>query len=357
MITALNLTPLAFTTLEKGPKATLENGRVKAVCEEATRLGIEVGMPASLVLIKAPPVQLAEHSNPTLKNRWHTLQLEFFRYSVNLESLAEGLCLVSLPEADARLIAKEHGAKVGRGPTRELAVLASTLAPSGEVHTSTGPEGIPVSSLALLGIKADTIKKLHFLGIHTLDGLQGWDRKQATHYFGEEFQIIKGVLFERRILVARFQPPREITAAFDYDQDACQPHEIQPVLILLAEALIKRLSGWQARKLVLTARTLAGELWALRTIKDPIRHPRTLAHLLSLALMDTGATPLGISRIHVALQDLYQLGERQTLFEQRPTPEQAVARVHERYPGKMFNYTTSNPYAQARDLNFRKKPR
>lgn len=357
MITALNLTPLAFTTLERGSKATLENGRIKAVCEEAAKLGIETGMPASLVKVKAPQVQLAEHTSPALKNRWNTLQLEFFRYSVNLESLQEGLCLVSLSEADARLLAKEHGAKVGRGPTRELAILASTLAPSGEVRTVTGPEGIPATALTLLGIKADTIQKLRFLGIHTLDGLLTWDRKQASHYFGEEFPIIKGVLFERRVLVARFHPPREITAAFDYDEDAYQPHQIQPVLELLAGALIKRLSGWQARKLILTARTVAGELWALRTIKDPIRYPRTLANLLGLALTDAGATPFGISRIHVALQDLYQLGERQTLFEGRPTPEQAVARVHERYPGKMFGYTTSNPYAQARDLTFRKKPR
>lgn len=357
MITALNLTPLAFATLESGPKATLENSRVKAVCEQAARLGIEMGMPEGLVRVKAPQVQLVEHSSPALKNRWQCLQLEFFRYAVNIESLQEGLCLVSLPEADSRLIAKEHGAKVGRGPTRELAVLASTLAPSGEVHTVTGPEGIPVTSLTLLGIHADTIKKLHFLGIHTLDGLLKWDRKQAAHYFGEEFPTMRGVLFERRVLVARFQPPREITAAFDYDEDAYQPHQIQPVLTLLAEALIKRLSGWQARKLVLTARTVAGELWALRTIKDPVRYSKSLAHLLSLALTDTGATPLGISRIHVALQDLYQTGERQTLFDERPTPEQAVVRVHERYPGKMFGYSTSNPYAQARDLTFRKKPR
>lgn len=357
MITALNLTPLAFTTLEKGPKVSLENGRVKVRCEEAAKLGIEPGMPASLVQTKAPQVQLVEHSSPALKNRWNTLQLEFFRYSVNLESLQEGLCLVSLPESDAHLIAKEYGMKVGRGPTREMAVLASTLTPSGEVHTVTGPEGIPTTSLTLLGIKADTIKKLHFLGVHTLDGLLKWDRKQATHYFGEEFPIMRGVLFERRVLVARFQPPREITAAFDYDEDAYQPHQIQPVLELLAQALIKRLSGWQACKLVLTARTVAGELWALRTIKDPIRYPKSLANLLSLALIDTGATPFGISRIHVALQDLYQLGERQSLFEERPTPEQAVARVHERYPGKVFGYTTSNPYAQARDLTFRKKPR
>lgn len=359
-VIALNLQPFAFHDLSHHmPRVALKNGKATHVCPKAAALGITRGMPQTAILLKAPDALLLEEHTPELQRKWEDLLEAFFQFSPNVESLEVGLCLITGSEWDAHQLAHQHHAKVGIGQTREQALIASSVAEPGKTRLVLDPEGFyqeaPITSLGLLGTSRDTLERLIWLGITVVHDLTCWNRKQIQHCFGEEARPILGLLFERNVWVARFQLPKEVQAEYTFPEPAKEPHQIDPVLMLLSRKLLERLKGLQARKLVLTATTDIGNLWSSRNIKSPVEKAGTLSHLLGLALKDSFAVDFHVHKLNVRLRDLYQPGEQKTLFQQKPSSRDAARMVHQRFAGAMFHFDLHDPYSQARDQRFRKR--
>ncbi|GEM49791.1 hypothetical protein [Deinococcus cellulosilyticus] len=360
-ILAIHFIPFAFHNLpERDVKVSLREGRVVHLCEKAAALGVVKGMPESAVRLKASEARIVQDTSVELTQQWQDFLLQMFQFSPNVESLKEGMCLLTASEYDAHQIQHQFGCPVGVGQTREQALMAATVATKSKVRMVLDfdlfCQEVPITSLAALGLKPDTLERLMWLGVTTLADLKSWSRKQIQHYFGTEAKPILALFFEKNVWVARYNLPKEVISKFFFDEPEQEPFKIDPALKLLSEHLFKKLSGLHPRKLVLTAGTPIGNLWASRNVKDPIQKPPTLQHLMRLALDDSFALQFGVDKLEVRLMDLYQLGEQKSLFQQKPSSMDAVKLVHQRFAGAMFHYEIHDPYSQARDQRFRKLP-
>lgn len=360
-ILAIHFIPFAFHNLpERDVKVSLRGGRVVHLCEHAAQLGVVKGMPESAVRLRAPEAKIVQDTSVELTQAWQDLLLQMFHFSPNVESLREGVCLLTASEYDALQIQHQFGCPVGVGNTREQALMAATVATKSKVKMVLDFDAfcqeVPITSLSALGLKPDTLERLMWLGVTTLADLKSWSRKQIQHYFGMEAKPILALFFEKNVWVARYNLPREVIGKFAFGDPTQEPRQIDPVLRRLSEHLFQKLSGLHPRKLVLTAGTPIGNLWASRNVKDPIQKPNTLQHLMRLALDDSFAVQFGVEKLEVRLLDLYQLGEQKSLFQQKPSSLDAVKLVHQRFAGAVFQYQIHDPYSQARDQRFQKRP-
>ncbi|GEM48367.1 DinB/UmuC family translesion DNA polymerase [Deinococcus cellulosilyticus] len=360
-IVAIHFIPFAFHNLpEDQPRVSLKEGRALHVCEKAAALGVTQDMPESAVRLRATDAKIVQDSSPELSRQWQDFLLQVFHFSPNVESLREGVCLITCSAYDAHQIQHQFGCPVGVGDTREQALIAATVATRSRVRTvldfDAFSQEVPITSLSVLGIKQETLERLSWLGVTTLGDLKTWSRKQIQHYFGIEARPIIGLFFEKNVWVARYNLPKEIISSFSFESPVQEPCDIDPALKRMGEHLFQKLSGLHPRKLVLTAGTPIGNLWSSRNVKDPVQKQDTLQHLMRLALDDSFAVQFGIEKLEVRLMDLYQLGEQKTLFQQKPSSKDAVKLVHQRFAGVMFHYQIHDPFSQARDQRFQKLP-
>lgn len=360
MITTLMFPPLPFLLHENSnPKVTAEHGKITRLCPMAVEAGLQIGMAVTLACIQVPSLQVLPESSVETAQLWSTLLQDLYLHAECIEPLQEGQVLLIVRETDARQLAHHHQAKAGMAPTREISQLAAHQSRCGEVLHVTDVEGFfkqtPISALFAVGVQPATTERLSWLGLRTVSDLQKWTRSQIQHCFGEEARGVLRLLFEKHTWVARYALPRRVTKTFTFHQDTHEMKDITPVLHLLSEHLLAALGKLQPRRVTVAARTVGGDVFAGRILKEPLMDTRSLQRILLLTLMDTHTLPLGIQRIQVDLSDLHLPAGQDGLFPKRPTLQQAARRVEERYPGSTFHYSVQDPYTQARDLKFHKK--
>lgn len=360
MITQLTFPPLSFLLHEGiNPKATAADGKITQFCPKASAAGMQTGMDITLARIQHPELQVYPERSVETARLWGTLLQDLYLYAECIEPLQEGQVLLVVRESDAKQLAHAHQAQAGRASTRELAQLASHLARPGEVlqvkDTEAFLQQAPTAALTAVGVKPATIERLHWLGMRTVSDLQKWTRSQVQHYFGDEAKGVLRLLFEKHSWVARFELPTTVTKTFTFDEDTQDMAEITSVLHLLSEHLLAALGKLQPRKVTVAARTVGGDVFARRLLKEPLTDVKSLKRIMLLTLLDTHTLPLGIHRIQVDLTDLYLPAGQEGLFPKRPSLQQAAHRVEERYPGSTFHYSLQDSYTQARDLKYQKK--
>ena len=134
MLTCVLLHPFCFYGLDSSlPLIALEGKRARYVNPVARALGVEAGMLETAVRFKAPDAQLVLVPNPNTLERWSTLLESLYILSPNVEGSREGIAFLTVRSSDALHLAGVYGARLGRGETQELALLAAQGAEEGKV--------------------------------------------------------------------------------------------------------------------------------------------------------------------------------------------------------------------------------
>ena len=356
MIAALNLTPFAFHNLPTNAAlAALHDARVVAVNAVAAARGLEVGTGESAARLKLKDVRLVAHRSSELTERWRELVSELAGFTPDLEILGEGLTLMRVSRGEAQKISAVYGGRVGLAETRELALVASAVARDGEpmivedrhFFLST----VPFQALSLLGLEADVIAKLRWLGLRSVGDLTSWTKKQITAYFGAHHKVVLEVLFGSSNLIARYRAPLELTASHRFEEPTQEPRDVEPVVAMLSERLFPRLRGRSPGRVTITAATSAGTRRETLSTKHALTNPRMLERAILRALEASHACLLGFDRLEVRLTDLNPTGHVVGLFT-RPGPELAHAKVNHRYPGALKRWRETQPFTQARDQRY-----
>jgi len=251
------------------------------------------------VRLKAPNAQLIPVLSPNTLERWSALLESLYVLSPNVEGTREGIAFLTVRSSDALQIATEYSARVGRGETRELALLAAQGADEGTVlswpkdgtswterHLSglsasqAGPlevasgqrreflEHCPMSALELLGLETRTLERLIWLGLTQVGTLYGWSRAQLGGFFGREARLILNVLYEGTPRVARYRVAQKVRAVQTPFETLHEPYQLEPILEKLAGQLSKRLEGKLARRLVLSVDTPLGQTGDVTVLKE-----------------------------------------------------------------------------------------
>ena len=372
MLTCVLLHPFCFFGLDSNTALiALEGKRARHVNPIARGLGVVEGMLETAVRLKAPQVQLVPVLSPALLERWSEMLESLHIFSPNVEGPREGIAFLTARASDALHLAGEYGARLGRGETQELALLAAQGAEQGKVLSwpkdgtfRAGPlevasgqrreflERCPMSTLELLGLETRTLERFIWLGLKQVGALYGWNKAQLGGFFGREARLILNVLYEGTPRVARYRAAQKIRAVHTPFETLHEPFQLEPILEKLAGQLSKRLEGKLACRLVLSVDTPLGQLGDVTTLKEKSLEAKVLYRALKLTLERTGAMELGVDKLEATLTDLFYFGEQRGLFETRPSVCEAVEQVHRRFPGALLRVVPAERFSQAREQRF-----
>jgi hypothetical protein len=321
VITCLLFTPFALwsarwqdPTLKGKPLITVEKNRVTALTREAKRLGIVRGMSQLAASSMARDVINVETSKATLETQWQDILGQLYGYTNRLESPDVGVVFADLNAKDTAILARQFGVRCGTGETQEASRLAALSGSVAEARTGV----LKHTSLKIfleLGVEQRVLQRLEWLGIKTIGQLKKWKRTQLHDSLGEGSKPLVRYLFGPfRRDVSVYSPPLRLHASHAFDEPACEPYQLEPVISMLSRKLELALQRKVAGRLTLTA--LASRLEFSETRVS--RHPLGRASLIELhavqLLRQSPATPLGIDTLELTLDNIYAFNEQPSLF-------------------------------------------
>ena len=337
------------------PVAVLEGRRIAHVSPLAKNSGVEVGMSVTGAESRCESLVLLDAHDASLQPAWEALLAELYGLTNRLEPVSMGRIFLDVTKADARLVARTLGARVGSGSSQEHAHLLALVTAEGEAnleplegqrHTL---DAIPVSTLGVLGLSRKTLERFSWLGVVTFGQLRRWSRTQLEHYLREEGRTLLRYLHgPYRKGVRGYLPPVILSETHLFEEPALEPCEIEPVMGRLAHALVASLGDRSATRLTLIAEAQGLAFSSSRTSKQPLKGKASIFRLASLALADSGVQGLGIDRLELTLSGLYRQSVQGRLWHHREDLEQAVKTVEARLPGAMLRVEEKDPSTSPR---------
>lgn len=335
---------------------SIAKGRVVHVSPAAKRAGVVRGMALTGAAAKVEDLEVVAADAPTLKSVWEDLLGELHGVTVRLEPFAQGRVLLELEHVEAKQVAEGYFARGGLADTAEHALLGALTAAEGRVREASADfcAQVPIYVLRGLGLSQESVTRLGWLGVGRLEQLASWRKAQVRAFLGAEAACIEPLLFgPHKRQVARYHAPVTLRETFAFDDPATEPHQLSPVLGLLAARLVSRLAGKVAGRLTLKAEGNGLQTSASRRAKGPLRDALSVARLAELALRDTGAQALGVEGVTLELSGLYRPSKQPGLWRVREAHDKAVAAVSERFPHALLRLEEVNPYALAFEHRFR----
>lgn len=147
--------------------------------------------------------------------------------------------------------------------------------------------------------------------------------------------------------VAPFQLPRTLKRVFVNDglMDLCEPYQVEPVLDALCQALVLALGNQQARRLTLTAISHGLAFKATRLAKSAWGDYQALKYHATRAYCLSGVSSLGLSELHLELDELIRPSTQQGLWQCQDL-QHTLAQITRRYPDSLYQIKTLNPYTE-----------
>lgn len=369
MIACLNLAPWPLVMLEKEhpglPVAVLGEGNRKVMYANGLALeaGVQPGMRETAAFSRCPDLHAEVVSGPTALAAWNELlELLYARYSDRVDG-KDGLAFLVIGLPAAQELAAALHAPMGLAESREVAQLAALRAEPGQVKALTGMQVggsaeklflqlTPVHHLRVLGVSAEKIEQLRFLGITGLADLWKWSAGQREAFLGVDAakrlnRFLKG---ERQQAVQRYQPGQVIEAALTPEAPLSEPGQSEAALADLLPVVWGELRGRTAAYLTLHADTLGGRLSGTRKLKWPI-DVDGLQRLAALILAETDALSLGVDSFTVQLSGLQQPGRMVGLWAGIAELE-VTTQVLDRYPDALVRVHWLDPFAYATDAMY-----
>lgn len=369
-VACLYLAPWALTLVAREhpglPVAVLSETqrRVVAVNEEAHQAGVEPGMRESAALSRCPDLHAEVVSGPSVNAAWNELlETLYARFSDRVEGCEAGVAYLRLTLPAARELAAALHARVGLADSKEVALLAALRAKEGEVKAvpdlREGGQGeklflqlTPRRDLWALGVSAEQMEHLRFLGVTGLADLWKWSAAQREAFLGVDAarkmgRFLKG---ERSKQVQRYVPGQVIEGRLVVDAPLTEPAPLEAALRHLLPPLWTALRGRTAAYLTVQAQTPLGQLTVTRHLKWPL-DGESLIRLACLSLLDSDALPLGIDALTVQLSGLQQPSRMVGLWAGLADLE-VTQRVLDRYPDALVKVHWLDPFAYAADAQY-----
>lgn len=344
------------------PLACSEDGRTVAYADASARAaGVQTGMAVAGAWQRAPSLTILPAAGPEVDAAWEAFLDDMHDVSPRVAAVRLGVVAFAGDAHDAASLAERAGARVGGAGTVEEAHLLAYLAEPGRAVVAAAGEDpwtrldpAPVYLLGGAGLSSAQRERLAWLGVDTVGALRRWTRAQLLAFLGDEGRALAPVLHGPRIDRVPLRPPPVVAAAgHAFDDAACEPAEIDPILerlvVRAAEALGER-SAERVRVLVSTAGLRSD---ATRRAKAPLRDPVRLLRLARLALSDTGLVPLGIDELRIELSGLARRAEAGELWAQRRRRAEAARAVHARFPSQARRFALHDPDALRSRLRWR----
>lgn len=357
------LAPWRLTLLQRAhpgvPVATLsETRRILHASPDALASGVTPGLPHAAALSRCPELHAEAVSAPEAHAAWaEVLEALYARYTDRVEGRTPGVAFLSLHAAAARELATALHAAVGLGSSRAVAHLAALRAAPGQLRDVPGAEDAflrptPLAHLGALGLTPAHLERLAFLGLRDLGGVMAWSAAQREAFLGVDAgralnHFLKG---ERTATVERYVPGQTLDASLAVDAPLLELGEATAALRDLLPGLWTALRGRTCAYLTVRAETLGGTLSATRNLKWPLEEAG-LTRIAELALMDTGALPLGVDRLTVSLSGLRQPARMVGLWAGLAELE-VTQDVLNRFPEALVKVQWLDPYAYATDAQY-----
>jgi impB/mucB/samB family len=363
-IACVRLEPWALSVAQRRhpgvPLAVLSAGRrVLQVSDLAAQAGVTPGLSSVAALNRCPALHLEPLDPPALQVAWRELlEMLYAGYSPRVDGAVPGLAYLHATLQNASELATVLHAPVGLAASQEVAHLAALRAEPGEVrevqsdHEHAFLALVPIKHLNVLGLNADQIEKLHFLGIRGLADLLSWSAAQRSAFLGVDTakvlqRFVKG---PRTETVSLFQPSEVIDTTLGFDDPLTEPGEVEAALHEMVPPLLQGLRGRTCAYLTVQADTVAGLLSETKPLKGP-QDERRLTRAALILLDRSAALPLGVDRLTVGLSGLAQPSRQVGLWPDVRELD-AVRAVLERFPQGLVRVAWRDIYAYAADAQY-----
>ncbi len=365
-IACVRMEPYALWCARQGhpgvPVAVLdERARVLHASPEARALGVRSGLTRAAAESRAPDLHAEVQRAPLLAQRWATLRAELAVFSPRLLDGGPGVAWLTLTPDAAREVAVAFGAQVGLADSAEVAHLASTLAPPGQVELVPGAAGeaallarLPISALGALGLGRAEQQRLEFLGVRQLADLQRWSRAQRAAFLGAGARAVEDALGRRRTTrLPTHQPDPTLSATLTFDEPLREPRDLDAVLAHLAAQVLAPLNGRAARRVTVQATVAGVGVSATRAARDAVQGATRLHLLARHALNDLGddTIRMGLDALTLTLGGLERPARQGALFG-RDAAQDAVAAVLGRHPQGLVRLRWLDPHATVADAQY-----
>ena len=312
--------------------------------------GIQIGM--GLLAARTRVTSLIElvPDSPQLQDAWQDLVLELNDLSPKLEDDGLGNVSLECELEDAQTLAQAFSIRVGFAETKELASLAAMSGVAGTVRTIKTVkhflEHIPLYIFKGLGLSSKLLEKFHFLGVQKLGQLFRWSKNQLKAFAGKEAQVLLPYLFGHNARqLCKFNPPKNLSAAYDFEDAVFEPYEIEPVITHLVTKLSSSLDDYVAKRLRLMATISGINFSSVRIPKQSIRSIQDIRQQALFALEESQATSLGVDSLRLELLGLYRPSEQRTIWRQKENRLKAIELIEERFPNSLLRFKEHDPYS------------
>ena len=316
----------------------------------AKAAGIQIGMGLLAARTRVTSLVELEADSPQLQDAWQDLVLELYGLSNRLENNGIGNVSLECELEDAQTLAQVFGIRGGFAETKELASLAAMSSSAGTVRTiktsQSFLEQLPLYIFKGLGLSSKLLEKFYFLGVQKLGQLFRWSKNQLKAFAGKEAQVLLPYLYGHDVRqLSKFNPPKNLSAAYDFEDTVYEPYQIEPVVRHLVNNLVSSLDTYVAKRLRLTAIVSGINFSIVRSPKDSLRKTKEIIQQALFALEESGASSLGIDSIRLELLGLYRPSEQPTLWRQKENRLKAIELVEQRFPNSLLSFNEHDPYS------------
>ncbi len=350
------------TAPPSAPLACSEDGRTVAHADASARAaGVQTGMTVAGAWQRAPSLTILPSAGPEVDAAWEAFLDGMHDVSPRVAAVRLGVVAFAGDPHDAASFAERAGARVGGAGTVEEAHLLAYLAEPGRAVVAAAGEDpwtrldpAPAYLLGGTGLSSAQRERLAWLGVDTVGALRRWTPAQLLAFLGDEGRALTPVLHGPRIDRVPVRPPPVVAAAdHAFDDAACEPAEIDPILERLVAQAAETLGQRSAERVRVLVSSAGLRSDATRRAKAPLRDPVRLLRLARLALSDTGLVPLGIDELRIELSGLARRAEPGELWTQRRRRAKAARAVHDRFPSQARRFALHDPDALRPRLRWR----
>jgi nucleotidyltransferase/DNA polymerase involved in DNA repair len=354
------------------PVIVTEGPRVIGANILAQKAGVRLLEPVGKARGLCPEAAFVPFEPALVKAAWDMTISSVYQLTPYLEPIRQGLLLLGgITPLEAEALGAEQHARVGLASARGTAILAALATNDGHARAVGNEtkflEQVPVYLLRGAGISREVIERLELFGLRTLGEIKTRvTLKQLAAQFGEvaaKLWSLATGLDTRPITV--YAPPAELTAQFEFEVPALEPHEWMPGFELAVYQALRQLgSGLNlhdrlAGSVTVSVNTVLGSSSAQRVFKDYTRDEKTIRTTAYQALQMALQPELEVLTVRVTLGDLLRPRAMQdSLFAilERADVREAVRKVHHRFPDQIGRLELHRPHAPLPEQRFRFSP-
>ena len=261
---------------------------------------------------------------------------------MNNRYLGRWLHLQGCSRRDLQSLLERLQAPGGYATSRNLSMIAATLAPPGTLNVvrpaedETVLQQVPTAHLALFGFHADCIRLLMDIGQSSLAAVRTLTKRQLQAQFQDEGLRLHAILHtnDRVRQPVPYWDPLTVTARVAIEWPITTQQQLQQALELVTRKALAETPDC-ARSVTIVATYRRAQHTAMRHLKIPMRALTTLVDLALDLCQASPHPPDELIALSLALGRLTPNAAVQTDLFNKPAVEHLALAMSRRFPGKL----------------------